>query len=67
MSEKLEAKLVPWSSVVGQSVAIHKPSGEVVCQITICGASTYPKKETAEALMGLVVAAVNQFEGEFDV
>ena len=69
MSEKvkLKASIVPYSSVVGQSVGLRKPNGEVAAQIMICGASKPISRETAEALGHLIVAAINQLETEFDV
>lgn len=46
------AKVVPWSSVVGQSVTLHDASGKVVAQLAVLNTGS---REASEAIAQQIV------------
>ena len=61
---KLTAQKVPFSSIVGQVVTLHDPSGAVVCQLGIHGVRMdLDYRETAEAVADALCDAFNYDDG----
>lgn len=65
MSQPMHAKLVPWSSIVGQSITLHNGPGEpVIAQIAVMApAGPLPgedHKAFTERIAKLVAAAINK-------
>jgi hypothetical protein len=59
---KLTSKIVPYSSVVGSSVALHNESGQVVAIVMVTVPSpSFPYKETAAPIIEKIAKA---FDGE---
>lgn len=57
----VRAKIVPFSSVVGQSVVLTDETGAAVAQISISIPSpSYPYRETAEEVACIVETAINE-------
>lgn len=59
MSQKMHAKLVPYSSVVGQSIAIcNGPEGRVVAQLAVMAPSGPPMGEDHKAFVQRIARIV---------
>jgi hypothetical protein len=57
----VRAKIVPFSSVVGQSVMLTDETGAVVAQLSISVPNpSYPYRETAEEIACIIETAINE-------
>ena len=56
---RLDAKVVPYSSVVGQSVMLTDDNGYVVCQLSIVGASVPLSRRFCQELADKVAELIN--------
>ena len=62
---KLKARKVPFSSVVGQIVALFDESGAQVAQLAIHGVRPHlPYVKASEEIADLIVAAINAKENK---
>lgn len=59
MSRRMHAQLVPYSSIVGQSITLHNMPGDpVIAQIAVMAPAGPPPGESREAFVKRIAKAV---------